>query len=73
MQNNKNEKIIYSINIEDIQTVAQDELDRDLTLDEIKNIEYAIAENLDWYSAISNAINSNLDLEENKTLSPHTI
>ena len=73
MQNNQNEKIIYSINIEDIQTVAQDELERDLTLDEIKNIEDAIAENLDWYGAISNAINSNLDLEENKTFSPLTI
>ena len=68
MQNNHNEKIIYSINIGDIQTVAQDELERNLTLDEINNIEDAIAENLDWYGAISDAINSNLDLEQYKSL-----
>lgn len=56
----KNDQIIYSINIEDIQTVAQEELVRNLTLDEIKNIEDSIAENIDWHGAISAAINSHL-------------
>lgn len=59
MKYNQNE-IIYSINIEDVQNVAQDELERNLTLDEIKKIEDSIAENIDWYGAISNAINHNL-------------
>lgn len=72
MKNNQNEKIVYSINIADIQTVANDELERDLTFDEIKKIEDSIAENLDWYGAISDAINSNLDLENSLTFSPPT-
>lgn len=36
------EKIIYSINIEDIQTVAEQELDRKLTAKELRLVENSV-------------------------------
>lgn len=54
------EKIIYSINIEDVQNVAQDELGRDLTQQELKVIEDKIGDYFDWYDSISFAISSNI-------------
>ncbi len=54
---NKN-RIIYSLNVEDIQTVAQDELDRELTEDEIKEVSALVGEYIDWYDAILQAINA---------------
>ena len=33
------DRIVYSINVEDIQTVAEQELDRELTDEEIKRVE----------------------------------
>lgn len=60
---NKN-KIIYSINIEDVQRVANDILDRDLTKKEINELEEAIANNISWYDAIEQAINEKI-LQEN--------
>jgi len=53
---NKN-KIIYSINIEDVQKVAEDELGRELNEDELKLIEKNIGEYFSWHETISMAIN----------------
>ena len=52
---NKN-KIIYSINIEDIQNVAEQELERKLTEKELKLVEDKIGDCIKWYEAILNAI-----------------
>ena len=38
------DKIIYSLNIEDIQTVAKEELDRELTDEEIALVEDTVGE-----------------------------
>lgn len=46
-------KIIYSINIEDVQTVAEEELGRELTDDELKFVEDKIGDYIDWYDTIS--------------------
>ncbi len=54
------EKIIYSLNTLDVQTVATEEIGRELTLKEIKGIEDKIAKNIDWYSAIANAIGAGI-------------
>lgn len=51
-----NEEIIYSINIEDIQTVANQELERDLSVAEIEKIKDGIGERIGWYDAIANMI-----------------
>ncbi len=53
---NPNERIVYSINVEDIQTVANEELDRDLDSDEIKLIEDEIGDCIVWYDIIADLI-----------------
>jgi len=50
------EKIIYSINIEDVQNVADQELARELTEDELKIIESKLGDYIDWYGSIGTAI-----------------
>lgn len=46
-------RIIYSINIEDVQSVAEQELDRELTIDELKIVADKIGEHVDWYGSIN--------------------
>ena len=50
------ERIIYSLCIEDIQTVAKEELDRELTDKEIALVEDTVGEYIKWYDAIYLAI-----------------
>lgn len=52
------ETIFYSLNYEDIQTVAQETLNRNLSLSEIKKIIPEIEKQIDWHNAISVAIAS---------------
>jgi hypothetical protein len=56
MKNQNNKKIIYSLIIEDAQTVARQEIERELTPEEIENIKDSMAERIPWYDAISDAI-----------------
>jgi hypothetical protein len=53
-------QIIYSLTTEDMQTVALEELGRELTNQEIKSIEDKIAEKIYWFDVIANAINENI-------------
>jgi RNA-binding protein YhbY len=53
--------IIYSLNASDVQTVALQEIERELSEKEIIKIEEVIASNIDWYDAIANAIHSELE------------
>ena len=50
-------EIVYKLIIEDIQNVALEELDRELTHQGIPNLIDPIAENIPWYDAIARAIN----------------
>ena len=50
------EKIIYSINIEDVQNVADEELVRELTEEELKIVENKLGDYIDWYGSIATAI-----------------
>ncbi|MDO8142581.1 MAG: hypothetical protein Q6358_13860 [Candidatus Brocadiales bacterium] len=50
------EKIIYSINIEDVQNVAEQELERKLTAKELRLVEKKVGDYINWYEAILNAI-----------------
>ena len=56
----KDNKIIYSLNIKDIQTVALEEVQRNLSSEEIKKIIDPIAERMNWYDAIANSIKENI-------------
>jgi hypothetical protein len=58
--------IIYSLSIEDIQTVALEEIGRELTANEIEKITDLIAENINWYDAILDAINAKINLKDDK-------
>jgi len=46
-------KIVYSINVDDITNVAQEEFGRDPTNKEIKFVEDRLCHYIDWYNAIS--------------------
>lgn len=56
----KKNDIIYSLNIDDVQTVAMEEIGRELSLSEIKSIEDLIGDNISWYDAILDAINAKI-------------
>ncbi|MBI2759171.1 MAG: hypothetical protein HYX49_10890 [Chloroflexi bacterium] len=60
-------EIIYSLNIEDIQIVAAEEIDRELNDEEIERIIGLdlIADRIPWYDAIAAAI-SELVVENKK-------
>ena len=49
-------RIVFSINVEDIQNVADQELDRGLTDKELEFVESRLDEYIDWYGAIASAI-----------------
>ena len=50
------EEIIYSLNTSDIQIVANEILNRDLSENEIEQIKDLIADNINWFDAIEAAI-----------------
>lgn len=51
------QKIIYSLNEADIQTVSFQELGRELTSEEIQKIIPLIESNMNWYEVIADSIN----------------
>ena len=58
-------KIIYQLTIEDIQEVANQELERELSLEEIELIRDRIAEKIPWYDAIAEAIDEMIVRDKN--------
>jgi hypothetical protein len=61
----KTNKVIYSLDIGDIQEVSNQELGRDLSSDEIEKVIEPIAEKIKWYDIIADAIAENITSEEN--------
>lgn len=59
----KSDRIIYSLNVEDIQNVARQTLGRELTEKEILLVEEAIGDHIDWFDAIELAINKHIKQE----------
>jgi hypothetical protein len=49
-------KIIYSINIEDVQNVAEEYIGRRVLKDELKIIENKLSDYIDWHEVIILAI-----------------
>jgi len=47
------DRIVYSINVEDLQTVAEQELERELSDEEIKIVEDRLGDYIDWYGSIA--------------------
>ncbi|MCH7657585.1 MAG: hypothetical protein IIB05_04630 [Bacteroidetes bacterium] len=64
MEKSYRKEIIYSLCIEDVQTVAEQEIERELTIKEIHQIKDAITVKINWYDAIADAIHQNFKAEE---------
>lgn len=58
--------VVYSLNIEDIQTVAIREIDRELAEDEVEKVKNLIGEYVNWYDAILNSIIEIISLSDSK-------
>ena len=56
MESSGNERIVYSINVNDIQEVANEFLERDLTEEEVVLVEDSLGDYIDWFQAIENSI-----------------
>lgn len=54
-------RIVYSINIRDIQEVANQVLERDLTKEEIILVEKSVGDYIDWFQAIENSIRKHVN------------
>ena len=61
MKNDSSEKIVYSINISDIQEVASQVLERDLTNEEVILVEKSVGDYIDWFQAIENSIRKHIN------------
>lgn len=64
MENKNQNRIFYSLNEEDIQNVALQEIERKLSETEIASLKDLIASNINWYDAIANAISEKIKTEE---------
>jgi hypothetical protein len=60
----KKNTILYSLNIQDAQTVSLDVIGRELNKDEMKKIKDLIAERINWYDAFVVAIHEAIKLNE---------
>jgi hypothetical protein len=60
----KMNKIIYQLTIEDVQEVAMQELERELSTKEIEKLIDPITEKISWYDVIADAINETLVTDE---------
>ncbi len=57
-------KIIYELTAEDVQNVANAELERALTAEELKIVQDKIGDYISWYEIINSVLNSELDKRE---------
>jgi hypothetical protein len=60
MENYSNDRIVYSISVGDIQEVAKQVLERDLTKKEVVLVEESVGDYIDWFQAIENALRKHL-------------
>lgn len=64
MENQNQSGVFFSLNEEDIQIVALQEIERNLSEIEIENIKELIVSNINWYDAIANSIHQKIKTEE---------
>lgn len=60
MKNDGIDRIVYSINVKDIQEVAKQILGRNLGKKEIASVEESIDGYIDWFQAVENAIHEQI-------------
>jgi len=52
----KRTDILYSINVQDVQDVAQREFDRQLNDKEMESVAAKLGEYIDWYEAVNTTV-----------------
>jgi len=62
MKNESDDRIVYSINVADIQEVASQVLERRLSKEEIALVEESVGDYIDWFQAIENSICEHITL-----------
>ena len=60
MKNDSNDRIVYSISVGDIQEVAKQILERDLTKKEVILVEESVGDYIDWFQSIENALRKHI-------------
>jgi hypothetical protein len=60
MKRQKAEEIIYAINVNDLQEVSTEVLERRLTKKEVASVSGSIGNYIDWFQAIEHAIYENI-------------
>ena len=60
MKNDSNDRIVYSISVGDIQEVAKQVLERDLTKKEVVLVEESVGDYIDWFQIIENALRKHI-------------
>ncbi len=60
MKSDSNDRIIYSINVGDIQEVASQLLECSLTKEELVLVENSVGDYIDWFQAIENSIREHI-------------
>ena len=61
MKTQAGEEIVYGINIDDIQEVSMQVLERPLTDEEIALVKESVGDYIDWFQAIENAIQKHIN------------
>ncbi len=61
------DRIIYQLTVEDLQTVANDYLNRKLASKEILLLEEELGKYIDWYNIIEDVIRLNIEKNANST------
>jgi len=67
MKTDNKDRIVYSINVDDIQEVSNQVLERRLTKDEIVLVVESIGNYIDWFQAIENSIIEHIICASKKT------
>lgn len=52
-------EIVYSINVGDVQDVANQVLDRRLTMKELQSVKNSVGDGIDWFQTVEDAIRKN--------------
>ena len=61
------DRVIYQLTEEDLQTVSNDLLDRNLTEQEVSLLEEKIGNYIDWYNIIEDVIRLNIETNADST------
>jgi hypothetical protein len=61
------DRVIYQLTEEDLQTVSNDLLDRNLTEQEVSLLEEKIGNYIDWYNIIEDVIRLNIETNADPT------